>query len=247
MTARFIGLVVAVALLVSGCSGKQEKELLSSARAAAAAGNWQQAESDAAKVLELAPDNVIALLIASSAAEKRDDLDEATNRAGHAARVAPNNFTALYMYGRLLYRDSAQKQKAIEVLEKAHNLRPDDPDVLVLLCNLTAGTKDPNAEKYLREYGKLGFANSPEYLNQLGVCLWLKRDVIGARSVFAKARQTGSDRPMIMLSSARFFDACNMKPLAVDTYGKFVKMTSNRNEFAPYRAEASQRISALRK
>ena len=117
------------ALSIAPGSPAVEQQL---AEAYASKGDYQRAAAEAGKALALDPDYFPAFITAGTAFMMRNLPRDAFIMFNEALRRRPNDATALYHMGALLY-DQNRFGKAAELLQLADQARPRDPDILFRL------------------------------------------------------------------------------------------------------------------
>ncbi|UCE88222.1 MAG: tetratricopeptide repeat protein [Pseudomonadota bacterium] len=135
------------------------------------------------------PDNSQLLYARALAAEKLDRLDIAEQDLRHILKSDPDNAQALNALGYTLADRSDRLQEALGYIERAHNLRPNDPAVIDSLgwVHYRLGNYE-KALLHLRRAFEL--LKDPEIAAHLGEVLWVTGDHPGAREVWDKGAQS---------------------------------------------------------
>lgn len=131
------------------------------------------------------PDNSQLLYARALAAEKLDRIDIAEQDLQQILKGDPDNAQALNALGYTLADRSDRLEEALGYIERAHQLRPDDPAVIDSLgwVHYRLGNYE-KALQYLRRAFEL--LNDPEIAAHLGEVLWVTGDHPGARKVWNK-------------------------------------------------------------
>lgn len=251
---RVLPLFMAAALsaaIVAGCGKKSSGDSVGKAVAAADAGDWETASKFADNGVEESPENVDALLLKAAAARRCRQLDAAYTAAAKAVALAPNNFFAQYELGCVCMEIPGRQAEAKRALKAALNLRPNDRDTLIALCNLMAATGDRELLDYLNKLKKCApeFAEkSAAFHNQKGVAL-LRSNPHMALMNFDKALKLDSKwtDPTIVYNAACAYD--RYRPSARQTtlklYRRYLQLTKNDKSAVRTRAMVQQRVKEL--
>ncbi|CAG8868056.1 Beta-barrel assembly-enhancing protease [Pseudomonas fluorescens] len=160
--------------------------------------NGKQAQAD--QVLQQAiqryPDDLNLLYTRAMLAEKRDDLPQMEKDLRAIITREPENAMALNALGYTLADRTSRLAEAKALIDKAHQINPDDPAVLDSLgwINYRLGNLD-EAERLLR----LAMDRYPDHevAAHLGEVLWANGKRREARQVWAKAFETQPDSPIL--------------------------------------------------
>lgn len=148
------------------------------------------------KALKQYPDDLNLLYTRAMLAEKRDDLKQMETDLRAILAREPENAMALNALGYTLSDRTNRYAEARELIEKAHQLNPDDPAVLDSLgwVNYRLGNLD-EAERLLR----MALERFPDHevAAHLGEVLWAKGQQREARKVWAKALEEQPDSPIL--------------------------------------------------
>ncbi|WP_459747862.1 tetratricopeptide repeat protein [Pseudomonas sp. 3A(2025)] len=148
------------------------------------------------KALKQYPDDLNLLYTRAMLAEKRDDLKQMETDLRAILAREPENAMALNALGYTLSDRTNRYAEALELIEKAHRLNPDDPAVLDSLgwVNYRLGNLD-EAERLLR----LALERFPDHevAAHLGEVLWAKGQQREARKVWGKALEEQPDSPVL--------------------------------------------------
>ncbi|MFB4393625.1 MULTISPECIES: tetratricopeptide repeat protein [unclassified Pseudomonas] len=160
--------------------------------------NAKEAQAD--QVLQQAikryPDDLNLLYTRAMLAEKRGDLAEMEKDLRAIIRREPENAMALNALGYTLADRTTRYAEAKALIEKAHQLTPEDPAVLDSLgwVNYRLGNL-AEAERLLRQ--ALERFPDHEIAAHLGEVLWAKGERREARQVWAKAFEAQPDSPIL--------------------------------------------------
>ncbi|QCI14656.1 tetratricopeptide repeat protein [Pseudomonas putida] len=142
------------------------------------------------------PDDLNLLYTRAMLAEKRNDLPQMEQDLRAIIAREPENSMALNALGYTLADRTTRYAEAKALIEKAHQLTPDDPAVLDSLgwVNYRLGNLD-EAERYLRQ----AFERFPDHevAAHLGEVLWANGKRREARQVWAKALQAQPDSSVL--------------------------------------------------
>lgn len=148
------------------------------------------------KALKQYPDDLNLLYTRAMLAEKRDDLKQMETDLRAILAREPENAMALNALGYTLSDRTNRYAEARELIEKAHQLNPDDPAVLDSLgwVNYRLGNLE-EAERLLR----MALERFPDHevAAHLGEVLWAKGQQREARKVWAKALEEQPDSPIL--------------------------------------------------
>ncbi|PZW86312.1 tetratricopeptide repeat protein [Pseudomonas sp. 2848] len=157
-------------------------------------------ETQAVQVLEQAikryPDDLNLLYTRAMLAEKRNDLAQMEKDLRAIIAREPENAMALNALGYTLADRTTRYGEAKALIEKAHQLTPDDPAVLDSLGWIAYRTGNlEEAERQLR----LAFERFPDHevAAHLGEVLWANGKRREARQVWAKGFEAQADSPIL--------------------------------------------------
>lgn len=199
-------------LLVAAGQGEQALALLAAARDSQpdyalqlymieidSLSNQQQAErawQSVAAALQQFPEDLGLLYTRAMLAEKRDDLASLEADLRFILEREPDNAMALNALGYTLADRTTRYAEARELIERAHELNPDDPAILdslgwvhYRLGNLAA------AERYLRQ--ALERMTDAEIAAHLGEVLWMRGKQAEAREVWRRALADAPDSTIL--------------------------------------------------
>lgn len=142
------------------------------------------------------PDDLNLLYTRAMLAEKRDDLVQTEKDLRAILKREPENAMALNALGYTLSDRTTRYAEAKELIQKAHELNPEDPAVLDSLgwVNYRLGNLD-EAERLLRQ--ALERFPDHEVAAHLGEVLWTKGQQREARKVWGKALEQQPDSPVL--------------------------------------------------
>ncbi|WP_405419989.1 tetratricopeptide repeat protein [Marinobacter flavimaris] len=112
-------------------------------------GNIDEASESYARLIEIAPNNVIALNnLAWMYHEKNDE--RAIDLASRAYELSPDNAAVADTYGWILF-NNGQQEESIPVLEKAHSLAPDSEEIARHLAEAYKTNNQPDKARKILE------------------------------------------------------------------------------------------------
>ncbi len=241
----------AIALLTlfvaAGCGDNTVEGCLNKANEYATGGDWKRALKYTRKATELAPENVSSLVFRAIAAEKAGERDLAGSSATKAVGCNPDSFSAQYTLGRLYSTDPTRYAEAMNALLKALRLKQNDTNTLVLLCNVAVAMRSNQTLTFLMALKRLPeFANNPALNNQLGVYYVSRGDYEAAKRAFLAACSRDSNNPEIVFNTATFMERyTNSKMNAKNFYRHYLRLISDRPEYAARRDEVEARLQRL--
>ena len=232
---RFLSIVLPAALFICGCDNKNAtNDRLNNAINQAQQGNWNTAGKEAAELSAALPNATAPMLLRALAYEKQGDLAKAIDLARQCVTNSPKDFTSHYTLGRLYSLDPKRDAEAFTVLEKAHSLKPDDTDTLVLLCNIGIKRHEPNTDKYLNLLmHKPEFSNSAQLYYMLGVRQAEKRNVMAAQRFMMNAlnKSGNANNPDLIYRIALCFDQNKFPPKEIKKfYNLFLRSKGVKNK-----------------
>ena len=228
--------LAAAALLaaVSGCGRSGSAKSVAEGKSAAEKGDWEMAYKSASRGLERSPRSVDALLLKALSAKKLGRQGDAYRAASNAVKAEPKNFSAQFMLGWVCMDEPARKGEAKNAFLRAYELRPDDRDTLIALCNLAAENNDPELLDWLEKLKKADgrFAKrSAAFHNQMGIA-YLRAGSDGeAFKKFQKARSMsdGWNDPQVVYNVACIGDKLDaVEPARLAKwYRHYLKLTKD--------------------
>ena len=192
----------------AGCSrGSSGSEPLDDAMAAARDQDWERGATLAGRHLathdDAAPE---AHMVRGLCLYMSGKQDAAMNSFEAAAVAAPKNFLAQYFYGWALC-ESEQYESALPVLERAHRLRPEHVDLLVLLSRACLANNLVRGTKYLGQLQEYpAFSDGPEIDNALASLSLARHDYDQAREYFLQALAKDPDNEVVLQNLAVLHD-----------------------------------------
>ncbi|MBH3413257.1 tetratricopeptide repeat protein [Pseudomonas putida] len=155
-----------------------------------------QADQVLQQALKRYPDDLNLLYTRAMLAEKRNDLPLMEKDLRAIIAREPDNAMALNALGYTLADRTTRYDEAKALIDKAHQLTPDDPAVLDSMgwINYRLGHLE-EAENYLRQ----AFARFPDHevAAHLGEVLWTNGKRREARQVWAKGFEAQADSPIL--------------------------------------------------
>ncbi|HUH95550.1 MAG TPA: tetratricopeptide repeat protein [Casimicrobiaceae bacterium] len=149
------------------------------------------------------PDSIELLYDVAMAAEKLDRLDEVESRLKRLIELKPDNAQALNALGYTLVDRTSRAAEGMKLIEKAHELSPEDPFILDSMgwAHFRLGNLD-ESEKYLRR--ALAERPDPEIAAHLGEVLWAKGERGPAREIWQSQLKETPDNPVLLKTVRRF-------------------------------------------
>jgi tetratricopeptide (TPR) repeat protein len=149
------------------------------------------------------PDTPDLLYDAAMVAEKLDKLDEAETSLRRVVELKPDDAQALNALGYTLVDRTARTTEGFALIEKAHNLSPDDPFILDSMgWALYRLGKLDDAESYLSRAMKE--RPDAEIAAHLGEVLWKKGDTARAKEVWQSQLQASPDNELLRETVRRY-------------------------------------------
>ena len=242
---------VLFAAVFTGCPGtaNDADTLLQMSAREAQNGKNSDALMLAKEACMVSPDNVEALLMRAIMAEKCNDRQLALDSALQALRLAPNNFIVLYTVGRLYSYSKDTAAEAMGYLEKAHNLKKNDVNTLILLANLAVTLKSEKALEYLNKIAAEDseITNSYEGQTMFGHAYALRGNKSKATIAFGLADRIGKN----IFSNYNYavaIDCLYGKPaLAASKYQVFLKQGASDPALASLRRDVEKRLNKIKR
>ena len=235
-------------VFLCGCMEKKsDTDKMSHAVSLAKQGNWKGTGELMLEISQKNPDALQPVLLQAIAYEKTGDFDKALDLARQVAANSPDNFIAQYTFGRLSAKVPLRRSEAFSILEKAHTLKKDDANTLILLCNLGTQLKHPRTLNYLTQLRMNSkYTHSPALYYQYALYYAARNN--GKQAVLfmrQAARRGGLQNPELALNAARCIDRNNFSAReALNLYRFFVNNPASK-KYPSLVKEAKQRIAAL--
>jgi len=143
------------------------------------------------------PDSTELLYDVAMVAEKLDRLEEVESRLKRVIELKPDNAQALNALGYTLVDRTTRAAEGMKLIEKAHELSPEDPFILDSLGwgHFRLGNLD-ESEKFLRR--ALAERPDPEIAAHLGEVLWAKGEKGRAQEVWQSQLKETPDNPVLL-------------------------------------------------
>lgn len=236
-----------ICLLPAGCGSRTADGCLVKAKEYADSEEWKEALKQARRAVELEPDNVSGLVFRAVASEKCGERDLALDSALQAVKINPESFAAQYTLGRIYASDPARYADAMNALEQALRLKPDDTNTLVALCNVAVAMRSRQAVPYLLMLKQRPeFAKNPALDNQLGISYVRSGNFNAAKRAFMDACRNSKNNPGMLYNMGVFMDRyTSSKANARGFYKFFLKQTQGKPEYAAARARVEARLRQM--
>ena len=173
-----------------------EVQLLREAR------RYDEAYKMLAQALEKSPDSVPLLYDSAMTAEKLDRVDAMERQLRRVIELRPDYAHAYNALGYSLADRNQRLSEALQLIEKAHQLAPEDPYILDSLGWVYFRMGDlPQARKYL----ELAYNAKPdaEVAIHLAEVLWASGDPTGARKLLREVRASEPGNELLKSTIAR--------------------------------------------
>lgn len=166
-TTLIAGGILALALSLSGCDGKDARmgSHMQKGRDYFAEGNLDKARVELRNVLQMEPRHVEAYLLAARIEEQQRNLQKAFANYQKVVELDPNNLEARARIGRFMLF-GGELAKAEQSAKDILNKKPDDPAALTLLAGVLAQKKDIIGAT---ELAQRVIAQAPTYVEAYGV------------------------------------------------------------------------------
>jgi tetratricopeptide (TPR) repeat protein len=153
--------------------------------------------------LEAHPEDYDVLYARSLVAEKLDLLDVAETDLKKIIQVEPENARAMNALGYTLADRTTRYQEALQYIEQAIKLTPDDPAVMDSMgwVQFKLGQLQKAREYLQKAYDQTSDA---EIAAHLGEVLWSMGDQAGARKLWAAGKEKDSENPVLLKTLERF-------------------------------------------
>lgn len=241
----FIALT-AVALTSCGPDRRSTAEILDDAVSSGNINKWQDALEDAKNAARREPNNPSALMMLAIAYENTGRKDLAIQAARTAAGLANDDYNAQYLLGRLYYETPKNIQDCIEPLLRAKKIKPNDPNVLILLGQSARKLNLQKPEQYYAALTKTArFKKRPEPWNEMGIIYASRNDLGNAANCFVNAYRAAPDNHTVVRNLAIFMDRCNRKKKAVLFYKKYIDLIAGNPEMEHLRRQVRRRIREI--
>lgn len=166
-------------------------------------GELEQSRQLLSTALEQNPDNKDLLYARSMLNEKLEDLPAAENDLRQVLAQDPENAAALNALGYTLVVHTERLDEALELIQKAYALKPDDPAIMDSMgwVHFQLGNLD-TALEYLRKAHSL--FPDPEVAAHLGEALWAAGEQDEAKTIWRAALQSAPDNVFLLDIVERF-------------------------------------------
>jgi Flp pilus assembly protein TadD len=240
--------ILTIAISLASCTPDRRStaEILDAAIKAGNDNHWADALELAKDAARRESKNPAALMMLATAYENNGRKDLAIQAARNAATYAPDNFQAQYLLGRLYFQNPKKTQDALQPLLKALEIKPDDPNTLILVGQIFRKFDMKNPEQYYKRLAKTKrFKNRPEPWNEMGVIYAAKNDPDNAARCLIKAYQAAPNNHTTVLNLAIFMDRHGKKSKAIYFYKKFIELVASNPEMEHQRQRIRRRIREL--
>ncbi len=166
-------------------------------------GELEQSRQLLSTALENNPDNKDLLYARSMLNEKLQDLPAAENDLRQVLAQDPENAAALNALGYTLVVHTERLDEALELIQKAYDLKPDDPAIMDSMgwVHFQLGNLE-TALEYLRKAHAL--FPDPEVAAHLGEALWAAGEQAEAKTIWRAALQSAPDNTFLLDIIERF-------------------------------------------
>ncbi|MEE9421752.1 MAG: tetratricopeptide repeat protein [Gammaproteobacteria bacterium] len=163
----------------------------------------EEAYSLYGQYLEAHPEDYDVLYARSLVAEKLDLLDVAEQDLKKIIQVEPDNARAMNALGYTLADRTTRYQEALQFIEQAIKLTPDDPAVMDSMgwVQFKLGELQKAREYLQKAYDQ---TTDAEIAAHLGEVLWSMGDQAGARKLWAAGKKKDSENPVLLKTLERF-------------------------------------------
>lgn len=264
MNNLFLFFISLLCICLTSCIDKKYESnavlLKKAIKAANDNGEWEAAKALAFKAREQDVNDANARVMFALALEQCDDLDRAVEEIKIASTLDPENFMAHYTKGRLLFKTEIFED-CPDPLETAKELKPDNPQVLLLLARTYALLNINN--KAIKNYVALAknqeYKDSPEVYNELGVLFYNKKDYKRSVRFLNKAFSKNDKAPAVCFNLGVFWDTltmiCKDDPSkaskaaknAIKYYNVYIGLIKVNPKSEPQRRKVLERIEVLSK
>ncbi len=240
-------------LMTAGCnesSALTTEQLLNQAYTEALNGLWERALELSLAAKKARPDDSSVLVMTAIAQENCDQAQEALETIRMASGDA-KSFAVQYTFGRMLFQQGLYEQ-AMVPLKKAHTLRPDDLNTVLLLEQAAAELNLNDMGQYCMKLAKqfsdtFDVKKNPYVMNELGLYYAVRKNARRAAEAFRRAEAAAPESPEIQLNLARTLDHISKTPQqAKPYYSKYLRLTANRPGLESERLEVSRRLQEIR-
>ena len=163
---------------------------------------YQEASAALAKGLELEPDDVYLLHVASSTFQMLGNLASAEKAVLQALDISPNNADLLSKYAELV-AGAGQFDKAARLLDEASDVDPEDENVVRARFVVATMKGDDNEARRLGEEWLAKDPDSPDVLSATGMTLIGQGNV---RRGYDRLRRAASFGPHVIEGSESIFE-----------------------------------------
>jgi len=138
--------------------------------------------------LETLPDDSRLLYARALLAAEQNDVPAAEKDLRRVIELKPDDAEALNALGYTLADRTDRRTEALELIERAYKLKPDEPAIIDSLgwIRYRMGDLDASIKELRRAYEK---QNDPEIAAHLGEVLWVKGERDEARRVWEQGRK----------------------------------------------------------
>ncbi len=199
-------LLTGLVLFAVSCQRREPKELVQEALSAAASGDWEYAREYSRRAVSRQDRAHKARLLLGVSYYYLNEIDQAIPALRRAAEDLPDNFTAQYLYGWILY-ENGNYTRALPPLRRAFEIEQDHTEVLSLLARACLEQNLVEGVRYLQLLMRQpGYRDKPEPYNAIGLLWTGEPNYTRAGSFFLHALQRDSDNPVVLQNLAVLHD-----------------------------------------
>jgi tetratricopeptide (TPR) repeat protein len=238
--------ILIITLAGCGPDRRSTTQILNAAVESGSKNNWKEALELAMEAARREPENSSAWLMLAIAYENNARKDLAIQTARKAVKCDPDNFLAQYILGRLYFETPDKIQDSVQPLLSALKLKPDDPNILILLGQVYRRLNIDKPEQFYERLAKTKrFKDRPEPWNEMGVIYAARNDSANTAKCLVKAYYAAPDNHTTVLNLAICMDRHGRKSKAISFYKKYLNLIANNPELEHQRQRIRHRIREL--